>query len=103
MNKIALIISREYLTRIRKKSFIIMSVLGLVIFAAYILIPMYFATLEDKEEKLMVVIDESGLFTRQGPDGLECTIAGTETLKFQVVQGVPIETFKESFAKRGGF
>lgn len=101
MNKISLIISREYLTRVRKKSFLIMSVLGPVIFAAYILIPMYFATLEDKEEKLMVVIDDSGLFTSQGPDGPVFTVAETETLKFQVVQGVPIETFKETFDESG--
>ena len=101
MDKIGLIIRREYLTRIRKKSFIIMSVLGPLIFAAYILIPMYFATLEDKEEKLMVVIDDSGLFTAQGPDGPVFTIQETETIKFQVVQGVPIETFKETFEESG--
>lgn len=101
MNKIGLIITREYLTRIRKKSFIIMSVLGPVIFAAYILIPMYFATLEDKEEKLMVVIDESGLFTRQGPEGPEFTVEETETLRFQILQGVPIETIKMSFDESG--
>ena len=101
MNKVGLIIRREYLTRIRKKSFIIMSVLGPLIFAAYILIPMYFATLEDKEEKRMVVIDDSGLFTEQGPEGPEFIIQETETLKFQVVEGVPIETFKETFEESG--
>ncbi len=101
MNKIGLIIRREYLTRVRKKSFIIMSVLGPLIFAAYILIPMYFATLEDREEKLMVVIDDSGLFTAQGPDGPVFTIQETETIKFQVVKGVPIETFKETFEESG--
>jgi len=101
MNKINLIIRREYLTRIRKKSFIIMSVLGPLIFAAYILIPMYFATLEDKEEKRLVVIDDSGLFTEQGPEGPEFIIQETETLKFQVVEGVPVETFKETFEESG--
>ena len=101
MNTINLIIRREYLTRVRKKSFIIMSVLGPLIFAAYILIPMYFATLEDREEKLMVVIDDSGLFTAQGPDGPVFTIQETETIKFQVVKGVPIETFKETFEESG--
>ena len=101
MNKIGLIVRREYLTRVRKKSFIIMSLLGPLIFAAYILIPMYFATLEDKEEKLMVVIDDSGLFTAQGPDGPVFTIQETETIKFQVVKGVPIETFKETFEESG--
>jgi ABC-2 type transport system permease protein len=101
MSKISLIIQREYLTRVRKKSFIIMSVLGPVIFAAYILIPMYFATLEDKEEKLMVVVDESGLFTRQGPDGPVFSVEETETLRFQVVQNVPVQTFKETFEESG--
>ncbi len=101
MNKISLIIQREYLTRIRKKSFIIMSVLGPLIFAAYILIPMYFATLEDKEEKTVVVIDESRLFTEYGADGPQFVIPGTEYLKFQVVDGVPIETFRESFEESG--
>jgi ABC-2 type transport system permease protein len=101
MNKISLIIQREYLTRIRKKSFIIMSVLGPLIFAAYILIPMYFATLKDKEEKTMVVIDDSKLFTEYGPDGPVFVIPGTETLKFQVIEGVPIETFRQTFEESG--
>lgn len=101
MNKISLIIRREYLTRIRKKSFIIMSVLGPLIFAAYILIPMYFATLEDKEEKTMVVIDDSKLFTEQKKDGPVFIIPGTETLKFKVIEGVPIETFRETFEESG--
>jgi len=101
MNKISLIIRREYLTRVRKKSFIIMSLLGPLIFAAYILIPMYFATLEDKEEKIIVVIDDSGLFTVPGSLGPVFSIAETETLKFQVVQGVPVQTFKETFEESG--
>ena len=101
MSKISLIIRREYLTRIRKRTFIVMSVLGPLIFAAYVLIPMYFATLEDKEEKRIVVIDNSGLFTRQGADGPAFTVEETETLKFQVVKGVPIETFKETFEESG--
>jgi ABC-2 type transport system permease protein len=101
MSKISLIIQREYLTRIRKKSFIIMSVLGPLIFAAYILIPMYFATLEDKEEKTMVVIDESKLFTEYGADGPRFVIPGTEYLTFQVVEGVPLETFREGFDESG--
>lgn len=101
MNTIKLIIKREYLTRVRKKSFIIMSVLGPLIFAAYILIPMYFATLEDKEEKTMVVIDDSKLFTEQGANGPTFVIPGTKTLKFQVIEGVPLETFRQGFDESG--
>ncbi len=101
MSKISLIIQREYLTRIRKKSFIVMSILGPFIFAAYVLIPMYFATMEDKEEKTVVVIDDSKLFTEYDSGSATFVIPGTETLKFKVIEGVPIETFKEGFDNTG--
>ncbi len=98
---ISLIINREYMTRIRKKSFIVMSILGPFIFAAYVLIPMYFATMEDKDEKKVVVLDESKLFTEYGPDGASCVIPGREFLKFEIIEGVPLETFKEGFDQSG--
>lgn len=102
MSKTSLIIQREYLTRIRKKSFIIMSLLGPFIFAAYVLIPMYFATLEDKEEKTVVVIDDSRLFTEYGPGGVAtCVIPDNEYLTFKVIEGVPLEVFKEGFDESG--
>ena len=51
MGKIKLIISREYITRVRKKSFIIMTILGPVLFAAFMVLPVIFSTMEDKDEK----------------------------------------------------
>jgi len=78
-----------------------MSILGPFIFAAYILIPMYFATLEDKEEKTVVVIDESKIFTEYSQEGPVFVIPGTEYLKFQVIEGVPLETFKLGFEASG--
>jgi len=101
MSKTSLIIKREYLTRIRKKSFIIMSILGPFIFAAYVLIPMYFATMEDKEEKTVVVIDDSKLFSEYGPEGASFVIPATKYLNFKVIDGIPIETFKEGFEETG--
>jgi ABC-2 type transport system permease protein len=101
MSKTLLIIQREYLTRIRKKSFIIMSVLGPFIFAAYVLIPMYFATLEDKQEKTIAVLDDSRLFTDYGPEGPSCVITDTEYLKFKVIENVPLESFKAGFDETG--
>ena len=98
---ISLIINREYMTRIRKKSFIVMSILGPFIFAAYVLVPMYFATMEDKDEKKVVVLDESKMFTEYGPDGSSCVIPDREFLKFEIIEGVPLETFKEGFDQSG--
>ena len=101
MSKTSLIIQREYLSRIRKRSFIIMSILGPFIFAAYVLIPMYFATMEDKEQKTVVVIDQSALFTEYGPEGAVCVIPGTEYLEFKIIEGVPLETYKLGFDASG--
>jgi ABC-2 type transport system permease protein len=78
-----------------------MSILGPFIFAAYILIPMYFATLEDKEEKTVVVVDDSKLFSEYSPEGVNFVIPDTEYLKFRVVEGVPIDVFKAGFDETG--
>jgi len=101
MKIIPLIVKREYLTRIRKKSFIIMSVLGPLIFAAYVLIPMYFARMEDKEEKTVVVIDESSLFTTYSQEGATSVIPDKEYLNFKIIEGVPLETYKIGFEASG--
>jgi ABC-2 type transport system permease protein len=61
MNKILLIIKREYLTRVRKKSFIVMSILGPLLFGLIMIVPIWLATV-DGDEKIVEVIDESGLF-----------------------------------------
>lgn len=62
MNKIKLIIAREYLTRVRKKSFIVMTILGPLLMAAMIVVPVFLATMDDTSQKKIGVIDESGLF-----------------------------------------
>ncbi|MFO7722226.1 MAG: ABC transporter permease [Bacteroidales bacterium] len=61
MNKIWLIIQREYLTRVKKKSFIIMTILGPLLMAAVMILPIYLSQQSDKVYNLLVV-DETGLF-----------------------------------------
>jgi ABC-2 type transport system permease protein len=63
MNKIKLIIKREYLTRVKKKSFLIMTILGPILMAALIIAPVYLATVSSSEKKVGIV-DESGFFTQ---------------------------------------
>ncbi len=41
------------------------------------------------------------LFTEYGPKGATCVIPDSEYLKFQVVEGVPLETFKAGFDESG--
>ncbi|MDG2164760.1 MAG: ABC transporter permease, partial [Flavobacteriales bacterium] len=62
MNKILLIIKREYLSRVRKKSFIIMTILGPVLMAGLILAPILLMDSSDDEKKEIWVCDENNLF-----------------------------------------
>ena len=64
MDKILLIIQREYLTRVRKKSFLVMSIIGPVLFAAIYIIPIWLAS-SSSDELTVKVQDESGLFSDQ--------------------------------------
>ena len=61
MNKIGLIISREYTTRVRKKTFILMSFLGPLLIFGFILLTAYLSK-GNKEKYEILVVDESHLF-----------------------------------------
>src|SRR5882762_8871734 len=84
MNKVLLIIQREYLTRVRKKSFIIMIfVVPLLILAMGGVIALVAKDSTELSDKQVVkVIDESGLF------------AG----KFKDQKNLKFETTKQSLA-----
>lgn len=58
MNKTQLIIKREYLTRVRKKSFIIMTFLGPVIIAGLLSLGIYLG-MSDTEEYNVLVVDQT--------------------------------------------
>lgn len=67
MNKIGLIIKREYLTRVRKKSFIVMTILGPILMAALFIVPAWMA-MNDEDEANILVIDDSFLFHERMED-----------------------------------
>ncbi len=57
-----LVIKREYLTRVRKRSFIVMTILGPVLMASVFIFPVVLATMSDGADKTIVVLDETGIF-----------------------------------------
>ncbi len=94
MNKISLIIRREYLTRVRKKSFIIMTLLTPFLFALIFIIPMLVMSNEDKDfKKIAVVEDGSDLFTNVIPD--------TRDTDFEYLSGVRLNDIKDNFSEMG--
>jgi ABC-2 type transport system permease protein len=93
MSKISLIIEREYLSRVRKKSFIIMSILGPVLFAALMVVPAWLATMEDDTAKTRAVIDQTGLYTDQ--------ISDSEILKFEFLESQSESELRNNFNVSG--
>ena len=89
MKKILLVIQREYLTRVRKRSFIVMTILGPILMASAFVVPMYLATLTDEEKKVIEVLDETGwfynAFSDTGEFEFKYTVSDLETAKFELM------------------
>ena len=93
MNKIGLIIKREYTTRVRKRSFIIMSILGPILFASLMVVPALIAMSEDQEVKRIAVVDSSHLFMNVIPE--------TEYLKFDYLENARLNDIKQTYSTGG--
>ena len=92
MNKILLIIQREYVTRVRKKAFIVMifavPALLLIMSGAIALVAKNSSELSDQQT--VKVLDESKIFTGKFHDG--------KNIKFQITTE-PLKTLKEDVKK----
>lgn len=64
MNKIFLVIQREYLTRVKKKTFLIMTILAPILMSG-IFITVFLLDKVDTEEKTIGVIDHTGIFVNK--------------------------------------
>ena len=93
MNKIFLIIQREYLTKVKKKSFIVMTILGPILMASLFILPVYLASRQD-DKQLVNVLDETGLFFNK--------LENNENYTFVPVTS-SIQDAKETLAKKGDY
>ena len=69
MRNLKLIINREYLARIKNKTFIIMTFLSPLIFVGMILLIAYLSMLNSTDQKIIGIHDESGMFSTEFKDG----------------------------------
>lgn len=96
MNKIILIIKREFLTRVRKKTFIIGTILFPILYLGLIF-GMGYISDKTREDLKIALIDKSGLFKQD----LVNTVNGNDTSNtIQLVSTSP-EVMKESFDSLG--
>lgn len=88
-NKIGIVLSKEYLTRVKKKSFLVTTFLVPVLFAAMCCVPALIMIFNKDEVKTMAVVDESGVVM----SGLESTPA----IQFIDCTGNTLDSLKASF------
>jgi ABC-2 type transport system permease protein len=94
MNKISVIIKREYITRVRKKSFIIMTILAPLLFASLIVVvPLMMATGDQDFKKIAVIEDGSDLFKNVIPD--------TKDVDFVYLENTSVDDLKKTFEQAG--
>jgi len=93
MNKIILIFKREYLTRVKKKSFLILTLLMPLLFGGIMFLPGYLATRENTEEQKIAVLDRSALFLGQLED--------SKSAKFHFIPNEEYAGIKENLKTNG--
>lgn len=82
------------MTRVRKKSFIIMTILAPVLMAALIILPTFLMMNQEQDyKKIAVIEDNSDLFSG--------VIKNTSTLEFEYLDNVKIDDIKGSFEEAG--
>ena len=90
MNKTFIILKREYLTRVTKKSFIVTTLLVPLFMVGIMVIPAWLATRDDNQERTIAVYDESGMFLGQlGQEG---------TTKYHFIDPATHEKIRENLA-----
>lgn len=94
MNKILLVIQREFMSRVKKKSFLLATILVPILFPAIIGGMIYLAIQNEKNKELEVihVLDESSLLKFED----------TESYDYQLVDG-PLDSAKARFSKSDDF
>ena len=88
MNKLKLIIKREYLAKVRNKSFVIMTFLSPILMVGMIVLIAYLAKLNDSENRVIAVLNESDYFSN--------SFNTTESISFVEFSGLDLEMARDS-------
>ncbi|MBC8265487.1 MAG: ABC transporter permease [Flavobacteriales bacterium] len=89
MNKIWLIIKREYLVRVRKKSFIIMTILGPLLMAGIIILPTYLA-MQGHDERIIALHERDDFFSSK--------LIDSDNLHFVKIPDQEVNSIKADFS-----
>jgi len=88
MNKLKLIIKREYLAKVRNRSFVVMTFLSPILMVGMIVLIAYLTKLNDSENRVIVVLNESDYFSN--------SFNATESISYVEFTGVDLQTARDS-------
>ena len=87
------IISREYMTRVKKKSFLLVTFLGPIFFAAMCILPSVIMLMTEDKGKTVGVIDQSGIVMPKMVDN--------DAFTFKDYSSEPLDEMKDKFEDLG--
>jgi len=93
MNKTLLILKREYLTRVTKKSFLLLTILMPILFGSIMVFSIYINTKESTKEQKVAVVDRSKIFLGELQD--------SKSTKFQFIPDDQFDQVKENLKDNG--
>lgn len=86
MNHLSLIIKREYLTKVKNKSFIVMTILSPMIMIGLITVVAYLSQLNNNKTRTISILDKSGL--------VQDIFQNTENTSYDVLENISLEDAK---------
>lgn len=93
MNKLPLIIKREYLAKVRNKSFVIMTFLSPILMVGMVVLIAYLTKLNDSEKHIISVLNESDYFANE--------FLPTESTAYIHFENISVQAAKDSTASLG--
>src|SRR3954471_8467383 len=96
MNKILLIIQREYLTRVKKKSFLLTTILVPIVIIGFYSAIIAIAVNDSSEQQKIAIIDKGNLFQGQIPQDTD----DKSGMSYEFINE-PKETFQKKYDKEG--
>ncbi len=93
MNKLPLIIKREYLAKVRNKSFVIMTFLSPILMVGMVVLIAYLTKLNDNEKRIISVLNESEHFTND--------FLSDQNTGYVNFEGIGLQAAKDSTANLG--
>lgn len=95
MNHLPLIIKREYLNKVRNRSFIVMTFLSPMIMIALIAVVAYLSQINNDKKRVISILDETGVVGEM--------FENTENTTYEVINNTGLETAKELVKAKQNF